>query len=126
MCIRDRYLGGAPLTNAKTSPIVGQLSSFGTSNLSGTTDPSSAWFGNNDFKNLKGAGYTATGDVIADKFNKNKLWFKINLHYPDGSTEKLTYPDPFFKQNADGTMNTQLDFLASGINKTVIEQIRKK
>lgn len=120
------YLGGAKLTNAKTSPIIGQLSSFGTSNLSGTTDPSSAWFGNNDFKNLKGSGYTATGDVIADKFNKNKLWFKINLHYPDGSTEKLTYPDPFFKQNEDGTMNTQLDFLASGINKTVIEQIRKK
>ena len=120
------YLGGAPLTNAKTSPIIGQLSSFGTSNLSGGTNPESAWFGNNDFKNLKGAGYTATGDVVADKFNKNKLWFKINLHYADGSTEKLTYPDPFFKQNADGTMNSQLDFLASGINKTVIEQIRSK
>ena len=120
------YLGGAPLTNAKRSAILGQVSSFGTSNLSGTSDPASAWFGNNDFKNLRGSGYTATGDLVADKFNKDKLWFKINLHYPDGRTEKLTYPDPFLKQNPDGSINQQLDFLASGINKTVIEQIRRK
>lgn len=120
------YLGGAPLTNAKRSAILGQISSFGTSNLSGTSDPASAWFGNNDFKNLRGSGYTATGDLVADKFNKDKLWFKINLHYPDGRTEKLTYPDPFLKQNPDGSINQQLDFLASGINRTVIEQIRRK
>ena len=120
------YLGGAPLANAPIPRVISQIDTFGTSNMAGGTDPGSAWFGSNTFKNLTGAGYTATGDLVTDKANRDKLWFKIDLHHKDGTTEKLTYPDPFFKYNADGTLNNQLDFLSSGINKTVIEQIRRK
>lgn len=120
------FLGGAPLANAPTPRVISQIDTYGTSNMSGGTDSASAWFGANTFKNLTGADYTATGDLITDKANKDKLWFKLDLHHKDGSTERLTYPDPFFKYNSDGTLNNQLDFLSSGINKTVIEQIRKK
>jgi hypothetical protein len=120
------FLGGAPLANAPTPRVISQIDTYGTSNMSGSTDSGSAWFGSNTFKNLKGADYTATGDLVRDRANKDKLWFKLDLHYKDGTTEKLTYPDPFFKFNADGTLNNQLDFLSSGINKTVIEQIRSR
>jgi hypothetical protein len=120
------YLGGAPLANAPVPRVISQIDTYGTSNMSGGTDSGSAWFGSNTFKNLTGANYTATGDLVTDKANKDKLWFKLDLHHKDGSTERLTYPDPFFKYNADGTLNNQLDFLSSGINKTVIEQIRNK
>ena len=119
------YMMGQPFSNVATPKIVDQINSYGSSNLQeGSTNPATAWFNANSFSNLTNVNYTATGDLIKDEANPNKLWFKIYLHNSDGSVEPLTYPKPLYKINRDGTVNQSLDNLAAGINKTVIEQIR--
>ena len=119
------YMMGKPFTNVPTPRVVSQLNSYGSSNLQeGSSDPSTAWFGASDFSNLSNVNYTATGDLISDELDPNKLWFKLYLHKGDGSVEPLHYPKPLYKLNSDGTVNQSLDHVSAGINKAVIEQIK--
>lgn len=117
----------APPKNMGIPETIDILNGKNTTNLSGTSNPSTAWFSADDFKNLeKNAGYTLTADLINDASNSNLAWMKIYIHRPDGSTEPITYPDPFSKTNEDGSYNTKLDYLPLGINNTVIKQIKRK
>jgi len=114
--------------NVPMPKVLEQINHYKTSNLSGSSNSDgSRWFNDADFTNLNIQGVTATGDIDEDAQNPNKLWFKIYLHDGAGNVEPLVYPTPFFKVNpADGKINMQLDYLPSGINSTVIQQIRKK
>lgn len=122
------YMMGKPFTNVPTPRVVSQLNSYGSSNLQeGSSDPSTAWFSASDFSNLSNVDYTATGDLVSDELDPNKLWFKLYLHKGDGSIDKLTYPKPLYKINPDDkTVNQSLDHVSAGINKAVIEQIKNK
>jgi len=118
-------LQGYKFSNLPIPEVVKQINYNGTSNISGTENPTTAWFKANSFKNLKGGGYTATADLIPDHANPDKLWFKIYLNYQDGrAPEPVTYPQPFFKYNQDGTINQDLDRLPEGINSAVIQQLK--
>jgi hypothetical protein len=120
------YLQGYRFNNVPIPEVVKQLNYNGTSNLSGTENPTTAWFKSNQFKNLKGVNYTATADLIPDQDNPDKLWFKIYVNSKDGSHVPITYPQPFFKYNQDGTINQDLDNLPIGINNAVIQQLKIK
>ena len=50
----------------------------------------------------------------------------MTQHFSDGSTNPITYPEPFSKFNPDGSLNQKLDYLPLGINSTVIQQIKSK
>jgi|LakMenEpi03Aug12_release.lakeMendotaPanAssembly.Ray.scaffolds.fasta_scaffold02889_2 hypothetical protein len=114
--------------NVPMPKVLEQINHYKTSNLSGSSNSGgSRWFNDSDFTNLNMPGVTATGDLDEDAQNPNKLWFKIYLHDNAGNVEPIVYPTPFFKVNpADGKIDMQLDYLPSGINSTVIQQIRKK
>lgn len=101
------------------------LNDQGTTNHSKGNSPDSAHFGMNNFKNLTSTDYTVTGDLINDKADPGKAWFKLYIHHKNGSTETVTYPQPIEKFNADGSPNTTLDYLPLGINSSVIQQITK-
>lgn len=121
------YMMGKPFENVPTPKILTQVNSYGSSNLQeGTNNPSTAWFSASDFTNLSNKNYTATGDLVRDEVDRNKLWFKIYLHNSDGSVENLTYPKPQSALNPDKTTNTNLDYLAAGINESIIQQIKNK
>jgi len=118
-------LQGYKFSNLPIPEVVKQINYNGTSNLSGTENPTTAWFKANQFKNLKGANYTATADLIPDQANPDILWFKIYTNSKDGSHQPITYPQPFFKYNQDGTINQDLDNLPLGINDAVIQQLKR-
>ena len=120
------YLQGYRFNNVPVPEVVKQINYNGTSNLSGTENPTTAWFKSNQFKNLKGVNYTATADLIPDQSNPDMLWFKIYVNSKDGNHEPITYPQPFFKYNQDGTINQDLDNLPIGINNAVIQQLKIK
>lgn len=123
------YLIGTPFRDSGVPKVLEQINSYGTSNLTGGNDPSSAWFKTSDFTSFNMNGIRGiTGDLIPNKgSNKDKLWFNIYLHHNDGSIEPLQYPKSLSKYNPDGkTLNQSLDYVAAGINATVIEQIRKE
>jgi hypothetical protein len=112
------YITGNRFENKALPKILEKINYDGTSNTSKSIDPKSAWWGKDDFKNLKGVE-NISADLITDQYDKNKLWMKL---YIDGSP--LTYPTPFYKYNQDGTINNNLDYLPLGINSTVIKQIK--
>ena len=99
---------------------------YGTSNVSKTNDPNTAWFNDADFKNLEdNVGYTLTSDLVKDQDNSNLLWMKIYMHdKKTGDINTLTYPKPISKFNADGSVNQDLNILPLGINNAVIQQIK--
>jgi hypothetical protein len=116
---------GYKFSNLPIPEVVKQLNYNGTSNLSGTENPTTAWFKANSFKNLSSKDYTTTADLIPDQNNPDKLWFKIYLNYKDGRpTQPITYGQPFYKYNQDGTINQDLDDLPLGINDAVIQQLK--
>jgi hypothetical protein len=118
-------LQGYKFSNLPVPEVVKQLNYNGTSNLSGSENPATAWFKSNSFKNLKGRDYTATADLVPDQANPDKLWFKLYLNYKDGrQSEPITFPQAFYKYNPDGTINQDLDNLPMGINSAVIEQLK--
>ncbi len=118
-------LQGYKFSNIPIPEVVKQLNSNGTSNLSGSENPATAWFKSNSFKNLKGRDYTATADLVPDQANPDKLWFKLYLNYKDGrQSEPITFPQAFYKYNPDGTINQDLDNLPMGINSAVIQQLK--
>jgi hypothetical protein len=121
------YMFGQAPRSAPVPQVLNQINAFGTSNLSGTSDPNTTWWGADDFTNLKGYKYGVVADLLPDPgLDKNKLWFNMSLY--DKKTgnlvDKVTYPDPFYKM-VDGQINTQLDALPTGINPAVLEGIRK-
>lgn len=121
------FMFGQAPRSAPVPKILNQINAFGTSNLSGGSDPNTSWWGTDDFTNLKGYKYGITGDLVPDPgADKNKLWFNMNLHDKKSGkiVERLTYKDPFYKI-VDGQINTQLDALPTGINQAVLEGIRK-
>jgi len=118
------YLQGYRFSNVPIPEVVKQINYNGTSNLGGSENPTTAWFKANSFKNLRGTNYTATADLIPDQANPDKLWFKIYVNYKDGRHEPITFPQPFFKFNQDGTVNQDLDNLPMGINNAVIQQLK--
>jgi len=115
-----------PPTNLPVPKVISVLDHSGTTNLSKTDGPTGNWWGHSSFKNLTGVNYTVTSDLISDKSDPNKYFMKLYLHYPNGSVEPLTYPEAFYKFNSDGTLNQTLDYLPSGINATVIKQLKIK
>jgi hypothetical protein len=121
------FMFGQAPRNVPVPKVLNQINAFGTSNLSGGSDPNTSWWGTDDFTNLKGYKYGITGDLVPDPgADKNKLWFNMNLHDKKSGkiVERLTYKDPFYKI-VDGQINTQLDALPTGINQAVLEGIRK-
>ena len=115
-----------PPTNLPVPKVISVLDHSGTTNLSKTDGPTGNWWGHSSFKNLTGVNYTVTSDLISDKSDPNKYFMKLYLHYPNESVETLTYPEAFYKFNSDGTLNQTLDYLPSGINATVIKQLKIK
>jgi hypothetical protein len=116
---------GYKFANLPIPEVVKQINYNGTSNLSGTENSTTAWFKANSFKNLNAPNYTATADLVPDQNNPDKLWFKIYLNNKDGRpSEPITYPQPFYKYNQDGTINQDLDDLPLGINSAVIQQLK--
>jgi hypothetical protein len=121
------YMFGQAPRSSPVPKIVNQINAFGTSNLGGTTNPDTSWWGSDDFINLENYKYGITGDLVPDPGgDKNKLWFEMNLHdKKSGDVIKpLTYPKPFYKI-IDGQLNTQLDVLPTGINPAVLKGIMK-
>ena len=121
-----KFVTGKTFQNNPTPKVVEQINYKGTSNLAGSSDPASSWFHAGDFKNLKGVNYTLTADLVPDQSNPNSLFLKMTQHFPDGSTNPITYPDPFSKFNPDGSLDQKLDYLPLGINSTVIQQLKSK
>jgi hypothetical protein len=118
------YLTGhAPLQNTPEPLVVSQLNSYGTTGHEGSDAPDAAWFSASDFKNMKSANYTVTGNLVADKANPNNLWFKMFVHTKDGRIIPLTYTEPIPKFNPDGSINQALDIIPQGIFPTTIEQL---
>jgi hypothetical protein len=121
------FMFGQAPRSAPVPKILNQINAFGTSNLGGSSNPSTTWWGTDDFTNLKGYKYGVVADLLPDPgADKNKLWFNMTLY--DKKTgdvvDKVTYPDAFYKI-VDGQINTQLDALPTGINPAVLEKIRK-
>lgn len=116
----------APTTYNAPPKVVSQIDFYGTSGKDGTNSPSQAWFGSDEFVNLKGVDYTVTANLIPDKANSDNLWLKLYVHKPDGKVETLTYDTPLPKRNADGSFNQDLDIVPIGITANVIEQLRKR
>jgi hypothetical protein len=116
----------APPTNLPTPKVISILDHVGTTNMSKIDGPNSNYWGHSSFKNLTGVNYTVTSDLVKDKSDPNKYFMKLYLHYKDGSTEPLVYPEPFYKINPDGSLNQTLDYLPNGINATVIKQLKSK
>lgn len=121
------FMFGQAPRSAPVPKVLSQINAFGTSNLGGTSDPNTSWWGNADFNNLTNYKYGVTADLVPDPgLDKNKLWFTMYLHdKKSGDVIKpVTYPKPFFKI-IDGQINTQLDALPTGINQSVLEGIMK-
>ena len=117
-----------PPSNSDVPKVVERINYFGTSNLAGSDNPESAFWGDNKFTNFDSATHTITGDLIPDEANKNKLWFNMYLipKKVDQDIQKITFPEPMNMYNTDGTVNMQLDNLPIGINSTVINQLIKQ
>ena len=117
-----------PPSNSSIPKVVERINYFGTSNLAGSDNPESAWWGDNKFTNFDSPTYTITGDLIPDEANKNKLWFNMYLipKKEGGDIQKITFPEHMNMYNTDGTINTQLDNLPMGVNSTVINQLIKQ
>jgi len=116
----------APPTNLPVPKVISALDHAGTTNVSKTNGPNGNWWGHSDFKNLTGVNYTVTSDLVSDKSDPNKYFMKLYLHYKGKSPEVITYPEAFYKFNADGTLNQTLDYLPNGINATVIKQLKTR
>jgi hypothetical protein len=108
--------------------VVERINYFGTSNLSGSDNPESAWWGDDKFTNFDSPIHTITGDLIPDEANKNKLWFNMYLipKKEGQDIKKITFPEAMNMYNTDGTINMQLDNLPMGVNSTVINQLIKQ
>jgi hypothetical protein len=119
------FLQGQRFENKVTPRIVKLIDMYGTSNVSKTNDPNTAWFNDSDFKNLESnVNYTLTSDLVKDYDNSNLLWMKIYMHdKATGKVNTITYPKPFSKYNADGSVNQDLNVLPLGVNNAVIQQI---
>jgi len=118
----------APPTNLSIPKVVQRINYFGTSNLAGSNDPVSAYWGDDKFTRFESPKYTITGDLIPDQVNPNNLWFNMYLFPKDGKSgpEKITFPDPMNKYNKDGSINQSLDNLPQAINATIINQLTKQ
>ena len=117
-----------PPSNSDIPKVVERINYFGTSNLAGSDNPESAWWGDSKFTNFDSSTHTITGDLIPDEANKNKLWFNMYLipKKEEQDIQKITFPEPMNMYNTDGTINMQLDNLPIGINSTVINQLIKQ
>ncbi len=114
--------------NIPIPKVADKLNMSSTTNHTGGSDPSGAWWGQDDFINLDSKKYTVTADLINDKESKNTAWLKLYIHDkkdPD-KVETITFPNPINKYNIDGSYNTTLDYLPAGITNSVLEQIRKQ
>jgi hypothetical protein len=121
------YMFGQAPRSSPVPKVLNQINAFGTSNLGGTNNPDTSWWGSDDFINLENYKYGITADLVPDPgLDKNKLWFVMNLHdKKSGDVIKpVTYPKPFYKI-IDGQLNTQLDALPTGINPAVLKGIMK-
>jgi hypothetical protein len=117
-----------PPSNSSIPKVVERINYFGTSNLSGSDNPESAFWGDDKFINFNSPTYTITGDLIPDEANKNKLWFNMYLipKKEGQDIKKITFPEAMNMYNTDGTINMQLDNLPMGVNSTVINQLIKQ
>jgi hypothetical protein len=117
-----------PPSNSSIPKVVERINYFGTSNLSGSDNPESAWWGDDKFTNFDSPIHTITGDLIPDEANKNKLWFNMYLipKKEGQDIKKITFPEAMNMYNTDGTINMQLDNLPMGVNSTVINQLIKQ
>jgi hypothetical protein len=121
------FMFGQAPRSAPVPKVLNQINAYGTSNLGGTSNADTSWWGSNDFTNLPNYKYGITADLVPDPgLDKNKLWFNMNLHDKKSGDviKQITYPKPFYKI-IDGQINTQLDALPTGINQAVLEGIRK-
>jgi hypothetical protein len=120
------FLQGQKFENKVTPRVVKLIDMYGTSNISKSNDPNTAWFNDADFKNLEdNVSYTLTSDLVKDQDNSSVLWMKIYMHDKQtGNINTLTYPKPIPKYNADGSVNQDLNILPLGINNAVIQQIK--
>lgn len=97
-----------------------------TTNLSGSNNWQTSYYPASAFINLKLPNTTVNADYIGDAVDPNKLWLKMYIH--DNKTNKLetiTFPQPQFITNPDGSVNQNLDNVPKAITANILQQIRK-
>lgn len=119
----ENIMDMAAPVNIPTPRVFEKLNYSGTTNLDGTSNPETAWWGQDDFKNLKGVNYKVTSDLVTDKNDPNQVWMKLYIHEKNKDTKVVTYYPSFVKKDKNSNINYQLDNLPLGINDEVIQQL---
>ena len=97
-----------------------------TTSLSGSDNWETAYYSASDFINLKLPNTTVNANYIGDAVDPNKLWLKMYIHdNKTGKLETVTFPQPQYLTNPDGTMNQNLDNVPKAITANTLQQIRK-
>lgn len=128
----EYIMGTPPPTSMQKPMVISMLDRHGTTNMSKTTNPETAFFKPDDFVNFNDPNYILKGDLVNVTGNSDKVYLYLYLYDKGGNyIRTITYPDPkdegsrLTKYNNDRSYNISLQYAPIGITSEVIKQLTK-